>query len=812
MKRNVRWFAAPLRHGWRSLFPSLTLAPVMLFSVSSFCQASPAAPCTITQAADGAHITGASGTADVQIMDRNIVRVDLLPHGESSPRTVVLDPSLRPATQGQVTIASDGHSAEISAAEIDAKVTCVPTLSITVNDASGQRLVSQQDALEQAAGQSVTFLHDSAENLYGMRGLALRDNSESLLRNNGATVAAGAQGDGGAPWFFTPRYGVLIDSENGVFDTRDGWIEFSGGSRKDLEYFVVAGPPMESMAGLAELTGRPPLPPKWTLGFLNSQWGSNEGELKQVASTYRAKHIPFDAFILDFDWKAWGEDNYGEWRWNSTSGPGNFEPDKFPDGASGLFAKELLSQGVKLAGILKPRILLYKVGSTTRFHEAAAYANQHHLWYPGEPSTIDYFTHRPARDLDFSNPETRAWYWKHLKPAFDAGMHAWWNDEADVTSVNGRDFYFDDFQFLNMGRMLWDGQRADSHLRVWSINRNYYLGADRYGYAEWSGDIQTGFQSMQHQESRMLATLDLGEPHWSMDTGGFFGRPTDENYARWIEFAAFVPIDRVHGALHQHRQPWLYGPVAEAAATKAIRLRYELLPYIYSSERTALETGIGIVRPLFWMFPDDPAVANDASAWMFGDALLVSPIVTAGETQHSVHLPPGVWYDYFRGTRIAGDRTISVPVDTTTWTDIPLFIRSGSILATQPVQDYVDQKPIAEVTFDIFPGPSPCLFTYYDDDGNTYAYERDAYYRQQIRASEQSQSIRIDLAEPSGSFHPALRTLVLRVHGRVARSVLVDGKALPQAQNGDWTAGNDRFGPVTTIRVSAGRAAEILVQ
>jgi alpha-glucosidase (family GH31 glycosyl hydrolase) len=252
---------------------------------------------------------------------------------------------------------------------------------------------------------------------------------------------------------------------------------------------------------------------------------------------------------------------------------------KFPDGASGDFAKELRSEGIKLAGILKPRILLYKKGSTSEMHEAAAYAQAHDLWYPDEPMSTDYFTGRPTRDLDFSKAETRSWYWKHLEPAFDAGMLGWWNDEADNAGVGGgRTFTFDNFQFLNMERALYDGQRGHSNLRVWSLNRNYYLGAQRYGYAEWSGDIQSGFQSMQYQRMRMLATLDAGEPHWSMDTGGFFGHPTPENYARWIEFATFVPIDRVHGDKGEKRQPWVYGPVAEAAATKAIRLRYELLP------------------------------------------------------------------------------------------------------------------------------------------------------------------------------------------------------------------------------------------
>src|ERR1700690_3018545 len=268
-----------------------------------------------------------------------------------------------------------------------------------------------------------------------------------------------------------------------------------------------------------------------------------------------------------------------------------------------------------------------------------------------------------------------------------------------------------------MGRMLYEGQRGHSDLRVWSINRNYYLGAQRYGYAEWSGDIQTGFQSMQDQRARMLATLNLGEPHWGMDIGGFAGHPSSENYARWMEFGTFVPIYRVHGTFGEKRQPWVYGSVAEAAAASAIRLRYELLPYIYSYERVATETGVGIVRPLFWMFPEDLVVSNMSSSWMFGDALLVSPVVEHDEVMHKVYLPSGVWFDYFRGTRFEGGQTIAYKVDPDTWKDIPLFVREGSIIATEPSQDYTDQHSIPEITLDVFPGSTPAAFMSYDDDG-----------------------------------------------------------------------------------------------
>ena len=459
-----------------------------------------------------------------------------------------------------------------------------------------------------ARGGGATITHDENENIWGIKGLDLGDTGLGILRNTGGTVAAGSQGGAGGPFFFTTRYGVLVDSDGGAFQAQDDTIRLQRGSRPDAEYFVIVGPPMKSMAGLALLTGRPPMPPKWTLGFLNSQWVSTEDEWYQVAQTYAQKDIPVSGFIFDFDWKAWGEDDYGEWRWNSTSGEGNSGPDKFPDGASGKFAADMLAKGIHLSGILKPRILLSRAdGKPTK---AAAYATEHNFWYPNEVRGNDYFTHRPAANIDFANPEARKWFWEHLEPAFRAGMTGWWNDEADQDGQN----VFNNFQFMNMARSLYEGQRSISAERVWSINRNYYPGALRYGYAEWSGDIRTGFQSMAYQRKRMIATLNVGEPEWSMDTGGYGGHPTPENYARWMEFGAFVPIFRVHGGSNQKRQPWVYGPIAEEAAKKALRLRYDLMPYIYSNARTAAETGIGIVRPLFWEFPGDESLPRKSAS------------------------------------------------------------------------------------------------------------------------------------------------------------------------------------------------------
>ena len=363
---------------------------------------------------------------------------------------------------------------------------------------------------------------------------------------------------------------------------------------------------------------------------------------------------------------------------------------------------------------------------------------------------------------------------------------------------------------MNMGRMLYEGQRSISNERVWSINRNYYLGAARYGYAEWSGDITTGFQSMAYQRRRMIAALNLGESAWSMDIGGFAGHPTSENYARWMQFGALIPIFRLHGSLNEKRQPWVYGPVAEAAARKAVRLRYDLMPYIYSNARVAFETGIGIVRPLFWVFPGDDRCSEQTNAWMFGDALLASPIVERNLPLHKFYLPSGTWFDYFSGKVLEGGRDVAVSPDSTNWQDMPLYVRAGSILATQPAEQGNELSPPTPLVLDIFPSSTRAAsFLAYDDDGHSYDYEKGAYFRQEITASHSVRETDINLDLATGSYKAHFPSYLLRVH-HASTSVTSDGRPLTkfasasafQSSSGPgWFGTTDRFGALTEVRL-----------
>jgi alpha-glucosidase len=769
------------------------------------------AGCTAT----AQHVVLVQGKDRVEIdfLGPNLVHVHVEPEGQSFPRTLVLDPSVpfradRIFAKGSKS-KDEGTIYATSLLSLD--VTRGDVSSLALKDAPGHSLLEIGDLFAAVHRGSLEMMHDENETLYGMRGTS-RDGKAEIIRNEGAVVRAGEQGDGGAPMFFTAQYGVLIDSDGGQFASKGRSLKFTDGSRKDLEFFLAVGTPVEVLGAFTHLSGRAPLPPKWTLGFLNSQWGSDEAEIRALAQTYADKQIPLSGFILDFDWKAWGEDDYGEWRWNSTSGSGATAPDKFPDGASGSFAADLAAQGVHLAGILKPRILVNRMdGQPT---QASAYATAHGFWYPNEVRDKDYVTHRLAGNIDFNNAEARAWYWKHLEPAFHAGMTAWWNDEADANSKT----VFNNFQFLNMGRSLYEGQRSISQERVFSINRNYYLGAARFGYAEWSGDIQTGFKAMAQQRARMVAALNLGLTQWSMDTGGFIGHPTAENYARWMEFATFVPIDRVHGNYGEKRQPWVYGPVAEAAAKHAIELRYDLLPYIYSAQLGATESGIGIVRPLFWIFPDDPNCAVDSRSWMFGDALLVSPVVEAHESVHAFYLPQGEWFDYASGEKLEGGRELSIPVDSQSWKDIPLYVRDGSIVVTQPHHgnELVNTLPLV---LDIFPSSERVgSFVAYDDDGHTYGYEKGQFFRQQIKASVVRKSVSIEIQTATGVYAPAFREYVLRVHASAKHVRLSTGNVVPfvdearfqTSTHTGWTTSHDRFGEVTLIRLPVSKSSKLV--
>ena len=675
-------------------------------------------------------------------------------------------------------------------------------------DLSGNLLIKEheEEGVYQGWQRGVRFATRPGSHFYGIKGWEYLDDSRGQMELRPSAqpypIRAGAEGQTSGPFFWSNRgYGVFVNTEAGFCQIRSETdVRFYDLTGSNVAYYVAVGSAYEVQQAIAALTGKPPMFPKWALGFSNSEFTDmNEALCAKNVEGYRSRGIPIDLYTFDFQWKAWGEDHYGEWRWNKTN---------FPNGPSGEFARLMKALGIKLAGIMKPRIHLDS--------EQGRYATAHDFWVKGRAPYNDYFSGKPTNDLDFSIPECRQWFWEHAIPSFDSGIVGWWNDEADAWGST--------WEGMHMARAMYDGQRAHTkdQVRVWTNNRNFFSGAQRYAYATWSGDIESGFEVMQQQRERLLCSVNVGQARWGMDTGGFnnsshiAGEELNEAFARWMEFAAFVPIFRTHGT--SYRQPWLYGPKAEAAAKRAARLRYSLIPYMYSFERELTETGIGLVRPLVWNYPDDPHLTNCVDAWMFGDYLLIAPVVERGQTAKDIYLPAGEWIDYFRGDRRQGGQVIHYHIDAASWLDIPLFVKKGAIIPTMEVQDYVGERPVKSVTVDVFPDSSPSTFVYYDDDGATYDCEKAGYFKQEIRASADATGSSLVLGPRMGEYSPALQWYTFKIHGLAGGSLTIDAKparqlgALQELENsGDegWATAADIYGAVTYVKVRAGFTCKI---
>jgi len=791
----------------------------------------------VSSSADSLTLTvdngGESGDdiVDIKVCKDNILRVDYRPNGvAASTDTPMLDPDKTWSAVG-ATINTAGDPILITTDDMRIEIDKTPC-RMTFKKADGTTLFWEPDTTSGGVFyDGVRFKHDTSDNIYGIRGYSCFEDNGDILRNDNSHAAhAGEQGDAGGPFMWsTSGYGVLVDGDGGYPYTNStyGNMEYYYGgtptegrrySKTDVEYFVILGSPSDIMSGYSEITGKAPLMPKWSLGFSNFEWDIDQTDLINYVDTYRAKNIPIDGYGIDYDWKNYGQTNYGEFTWNTTN---------FSSAATTALKTTMDGKGIKMIGITKPRIVTMDAGSnrTTQYYDAESGG----YWYPGQSEYTDYFIPVQVRSIDPYNSACRAWFWDHSEDAFDKGIVGWWNDETDKVSSGATTYWLGNFTTTFLSQALYEGQTSYSTRRVWQTARTYYPGAQRYATTLWSGDMGIQYykgemlswaSGMQEQRSIMLSSVNLGQAKWGMDGGGFnqtsstVYNPPPQLYTRWLQFGAFSPVFRVHGNNYHQRQPWYYGTTAEEAVKNAIQLRYSLLPYMYSYERNVYDNGVGLVKPLMMDNPTDSSAENYTDAWMFGDYLLVAPVVDEWQNNKSVYLPSGTWTDYFRGITYTGAQTIKYPVNADTWTDIPLFIKKGAIIPTQKVLDYVGQSTISEVFVDIFPDTAETSFTYYDDNGDNYDYESGTYIKQEITAQDNgSNNISIGFAAKSGSYSPSTYSYIAKVHGKAATSATLDDDALTSyddlnelkaAAGEGWSTGKDVYGEVTYVKVEGG--------
>jgi alpha-D-xyloside xylohydrolase len=488
-----------------------------------------------------------------------------------------------------------------------------------------------------------------------------------------------------------------------------------------VDYYFIYGPePDQIIRRYRELTGEVPLFGRWAYGFwqCKNKYQSQK-ELETVAAKYRAEHIPVDNIVQDWFWWV----TMGEMKWNPSY------PD--PQGLIDTLHKEHFHLMVSIWPYFRPGSAVYD-----EFDKKG--------WFIAK--TVSPSFHPVGQALyDATNPEARKQYWANANAAlFQKGVDAWWLD-TDEPETEGREDnllvmnkmslgsgarYANVYPLFHSGGVS-DGQRAASdEKRVFILSRSAYAGSQRYGVTAWSGDVLSDWVTFQRQIPAGLNYSMSGMPYWTTDIGGFIsgGNLNDpkfrELFVRWFQFGAFSPIFRVHGTRNpDENELWSYGPEAEKILVDYDTLRYRLMPYIYSEAWQVTSNHGTLMRPLVMDWREDVEAQNTGDEYLFGPAILVSPVYTQGAISRTVYLPKATWYDFWTGEKVEGGMRIQAdaPLET-----LPLFVRAGSIVPMGPKMEWATEKPADPIELRIYPGADGG-FTFYEDENDSYRYEKGAH-------------------------------------------------------------------------------------
>jgi len=513
-------------------------------------------------------------------------------------------------------------------------------------------------------------------------------------------------------------YGILWDMYSmGVVESREKTLRVWFEAGDYLSYYIIYGPEIDRViAGYRWLTGKAVMLPKYAFGYWQSKERyTSQEEIVSVARMFREKGIPIDIIVQD--WRYWGD--YG---WNAF----RFDEKIYPDPKK--MVEDIHRLGLKIAISIWP--IFEK--KTDIYREA---------------KEIGCIMAGGAEDYGVINvfkSGCREWFWKKISEVFfSIGIDGWWLDASEpevgpgliyATWQKGLDIDNGEkmIKYLNLyplqeTKAVYEGQRRESDKRVLILTRSGFAGIQRHGVVNWSGDITADWTTLRTQLWAGLNYSISGLPYWTTDIGGFFsGNPDTEGYRelfiRWFQWGAFCPIFRVHGTYYP-KEPWRFGKEVEEILVKYIRLRYRLLPYIYTLAWMVYEKDYTIMRPLVMDFRDDRNVYNIDDQYMFGPFIMVSPITTPSTFEREVYLPRGLWHDFWTGDVLSGGRKLKVRASLDT---IPLHVRAGAIIPLVPATMKSGMEAVSEIELRVYRGRDS-EFAIYIDDGESYDYEKGIY-------------------------------------------------------------------------------------
>lgn len=523
------------------------------------------------------------------------------------------------------------------------------------------------------------------------------------------------------------------------------WSEMNN----EIDYYFVYGDDMDDViSGYRTLTGKSQIMPKWAMGYWQSRERyKTQDEILGTLKEFRKRRIPIDNIVQD--WSYWPEDAWGSHEFDKARFP---DPKGMVDSIHAMNGRIMISVWPKFYASTEH----YKEFDKNGWMYQQAVEDSIRDWIG--PGYIGSF-------YDAYAAGARKLFWKQMEDhLFTLGIDAWWMDASEPnvrdctdlqyrkdlsgpTALGPSAQYFNAYALMN-AEAIYDGQRSvDNDKRVFLLTRSGFAGCQRYSTATWSGDIATRWEDMKAQISAGLNFAVSGIPYWTMDIGGFcvenryvdgqmeFDKTGRENAdhkewrelnTRWYQFGAFCPLFRAHGQF-PFREIWNIAPEGHPAYNSILyytKLRYNMMPYIYSLAGMTYFDDYTIMRPLVMDFTADAGVNDIGDQFMFGPAMMAAPVYEYAARNREVYFPAGCgWYDFYSGKYVDGGQKLTVDAP---YERMPLYVREGAIIPYGPDMQYSDEKPASEITLYVYAGQNGA-FTLYEDEGVNYNYEKGQY-------------------------------------------------------------------------------------
>ncbi len=716
----------------------------------------------VQQQLDGVLFSMATGTLKVQVCSDSVIRVLYSPTA-SFPKRVhyVVTKETWPAAQWTMQSSDDAVTL----------TTTLLRITVTKKDGAIAYAEVHGDSLVQESSRSLTpekvngedtYRAESAVSIYGSHeGLyGLGQHQAGVWNYRGESVDISQENSNiSVPLMLSSKgYGIFWNNTSrSRFNNRfANYVYISSEVADVIDYYFLYGPEFDKIiAGYRDLTGHAPMFGRWAYGFwqCKNRYKSQE-ELLGVARKYRDLHIPVDNIVQDWFW--WNRK--GEFVFNKN----------YPDPKT--MVDQLHAENFHLMISIWP---FFEPGSANYDYM------QNKGWFVDKFKYAKPPYHTNAMAVyDATSPEARKYYWDLVnKGLFSIGLDAWWMDTTEPETegqeenillnhklaAGSGNRYVNAYPLLDT-QAVYQGQRsASDKKRVFILSRSAFAGSQRNGVTAWSGDINSDWLSFRRQVPAGLNFALSGIPYWTTDIGGFvFGSPTDpafrELFIRWFQYGTFNPILRVHGTRHpDENELWSYGPEAQTILVNFDRLRYRMLPYIYSLAWKTTSEAYTPMRPLVMDFRTDPRAQNVGDQFMYGPAFLVNPVTDPAATSRQLYLPDTKWSDFWTGSVVEGGRTINAiaPLDR-----LPLYVRAGSILPLGPDEEWSTEKPADPIELRIYRGANGD-FTLYEDENDNYDYEKGAYATIPLHWDDAAHTLTI--GDRKGQFPGMLESRAFRV-------------------------------------------------